>query len=150
RITVHLKVQLQNGTRMIEGRLINLSRTGAKISVSERLGTVRDLYVRLARSEHDRAAVSKARLVWERDAAEGVGYTIGLEFQEVEPPTQRIIDGLALYELSPGEDGATVVTIQGDFCESTDFSDLIRHLTEAGRIEFDLAGVRYVNSWGVR
>jgi len=150
RISVHLKVQLQNGTRMIEGRLLNLSRTGAKIGVGEKLGTVRELYVRLARSEHERAAVTQARLVWEREAAEGVGYTIGLEFQDVEPQTQRIIDGLALYELSPGEDGATVVTIQGDFCESTDFADLVRHLVEAGKIEFDLAGVRYVNSWGVR
>ena len=150
RVSVHLKVQLQNGTRMIEGRLINLSRTGAKIGVAEKLGAVRDLYVRLARSEHERAAVTKARMVWEREAAEGVGYTLGLEFQEVEPATQRMIDGLALFELAPGDDGATVVSIQGDFCESTDFADLIRHLVEAGRIEFDLSQVRYVNSWGVR
>ena len=150
RISVHLKVQLQNGMRMIEGRLINLSRTGARIGVAEKLGAVRELHIRLARSEHERAAVAKARMVWEREAAEGVGYTVGVEFQDVDPATQRIVDGLALYDLSPGDDGATIVAIQGDFCESTDFSDLIRHLVEAGRVEFDLAGVRYVNSWGVR
>src|SRR5262249_40455981 len=59
-------------------------------------------------------------------------------------------DALALWDVQVN-DGVVKVTLLGEFGETTDFSELCQHLsTVRGPIEFDLASVRSLNSWGVR
>ncbi|HJZ83762.1 MAG TPA: PilZ domain-containing protein [Polyangia bacterium] len=148
RIHVQLRIELEAGPRVIEGRLHNLSRDGAKISLKQRVGTATDVRLRMSRSEAERAAAVKGRIVWEQESEEGEGSTIGVQFVDLLPETRRLIADLALWEVNPGDDDTLVVTLQGDFTEVTDFSQLSLNL--AGRVEFDLSSVRYMNSSGVR
>jgi len=152
RVGVQLKVQVESGARLLEGRLLNLSRTGAKIALFEPT-RAREVSLRIARSERERPAVTRARVVWEKEAAEGDGggFVLGVQFVDVPARAQQMVDALALWDFWTGDDGALMVTLQGDFTETTDFSELWRQLSAAQRpVELDLSRVRYLNSWGVR
>jgi len=148
RIKVQLRLELQAGAQVVEGRLINLSRDGAKIALRHPIGAATEVRMRLSRTESDRAAAVKGRIVWEQEEEEGEGSTIGVQFVDLLPETRRLIADLSLWEVTPGDDDSLLVTLQGDFTEVTDFSGLSHHL--AGRVEFDLSAVRYMNSSGVR
>ena len=55
------------------------------------------------------------------------------------------LENLVLWEVA-SEDGLQRVYLEGDFSETTDFTSLTRRLR--GVVEFDAAGVRYINSSG--
>src|SRR5215813_11878122 len=104
--------------------------------------------MRLSRTESDRPAPVKGRIVWEQAEEDAGRSTIGVQFVALSPETRRLIADLSLGEVTPGDDDTLLVTLQGDFTEVTDFSGLTHHI--AGRVEFDLSAVRYMNSSGVR
>src|SRR5262249_21446088 len=149
RVALHLNVELTSGPRTIEGQLINLSRTGAKIALTDPLTIAPEVSVRMSRSERGPKVVVPARVVWQRDVGES-GVQLGIQFHNVTHEAQQFIDSLALWEVQMG-DGVIEVTLLGDFSETTNFSELWHHLgTVHSPIEFDLANVRALNSWGVR
>lgn len=148
RIGVELRAEMEAGPRTLQGRVINLSREGAKVEIDENLKGLQDIRLRLYRTESERAAFLRARVVWEKASEHAEGTQLGLKFFDLPPDVRSIIDDLSLWEVIPTDSGCQVI-LQGDFTEITDFNPLLKHL-KGGRVEFDLSSVRYMNSSGVR
>jgi hypothetical protein len=123
------------------GKIDNLSLTGAKVRLEEPLQGVDQVRVRLVPPHEERPTVVDARVVWIRDE----GRLVGLEFRGVSAEATIDLENLVLWEVVR-EDDLLRVYLEGDFTEMTDFSTLGRRLS--GPVEFDAAGVRYVNSGG--
>jgi len=143
RVAVELLVRLDAGPQVIEGRVENLSLTGAKVQLQHPLPLLGAVRVRLAREGGGAAAIVDARVVWRRDD----GREAGLEFSGVGAEARHFLETLVLWDVSE-EDGLTRVYLDGDIVETTDFSALPGRL--AGPVDFDAGGVRYINSQGTR
>jgi CheY-like chemotaxis protein len=149
RVAVQLQCELQIGELRTPAQLVNLSRGGAKVISPRPPGAGADVTLFLRRSEREAMAQVPARVVWQRNAEGGV--SVGLEFGEMGKPSRELIDSLALWDATAGDDGKLIVAISGEMTEATELSELWRYLINASRpVEFDLSQVRYVNSWGVR
>jgi CheY-like chemotaxis protein len=143
RVNVELMARVEGGTQVWDGQIDNLSLTGARVQLQEPLGTVDAVRVRLAQEREGRGTVLDARVV---RRGEG-GRAIGLEFTGLTAEARRHLEGLVLWDVVD-EEGLPRVYLEGDFVETTDFSRLARQL--GPRVEFDAAGVRYINSQGSR
>jgi CheY-like chemotaxis protein len=143
RVAVELLVRLDAGPQVIEGRVENLSLSGAKVHLQQPLPLLGAVRVRLARDGGGAAAIMDARVVWRRDD----GREAGLEFSCVGAEARRYLETLVLWDVSE-EDGLTRVYLDGDIVETTDFLALPDRL--AGTVDFDAGGVRYINSQGTR
>jgi CheY-like chemotaxis protein len=146
RIHVQVRIEVSAGAQVIAGRVENISSTGAKVILESPVVGVREVRLRLFRADDDRAAVVRGRIVWQRLDDIG-GLAMGVEFFDLLPEMQRTIADLALWDISETEAGLQVL-LHGDFTEVTDFDPLRTRLS--GKVEFDLSGVRYMNSSGVR
>ena len=149
RVAVQVQCELQIGDLRVPAQLVNLSRGGAKVSLARPPGAGKSITFYLRRNDAEPFAPVRARVVWQRNTEGGV--TCGLEFGEMPQKSRELVDSLALWDVSTGDDGKLIVAIQGELTESTELSDLWKHLVMASKpVEFDLSQVRYVNSWGVR
>ena len=149
RVAVQVQCEMQIGDLRVPSTLVNLSRGGAKVNLPRPPGAGKSVVFFLRRSDDEPWARVPSRVVWQRNTESGV--SVGLEFGDMPQKSRELIDSLALWDVSAGEDGKLVVAIQGELTESTELSDLWKHLVMASRpVEFDLSQVRYVNSWGVR
>jgi CheY-like chemotaxis protein len=146
RIHVQVRIEVNAGAQVIAGRVENISATGAKVILEAPVVGAKEVRLRLFRADDDRAAVVRGRVVWQRPA-EGGGLAMGVEFFDLLPEMQRMLADLALWDVVDTEGGQQVV-LHGDFTEITDFDLLRTHI--GARVEFDLSGVRYMNSSGVR
>ncbi|HEY3357351.1 MAG TPA: PilZ domain-containing protein [Polyangia bacterium] len=143
RVNVELMARLDSGTRVWEGQVDNLSLTGAKVLLNEPLGEAETVRVRLTQEQDGRGLVIEARVVRRLEG----GRAIGLQFTTLTPEARRALEALVLWDVVE-EDGVPRVYLEGDFVESTDFERLGHQLAQ--RVEFDAAGVRYINSQGSR
>jgi CheY-like chemotaxis protein len=146
RIQVQVRIEINAGAQVIAGRVENISSTGAKVILEAPVVGAKEVRLRLFRTDDERAAVVRGRIVWQRPDEAG-GLAMGVEFFDLLPEMQRMLADLALWDLHETEGGLQVV-LHGDFTEVTDFDPLRGRLS--GKIEFDLSGVRYMNSSGVR
>ncbi|MBI5482078.1 MAG: PilZ domain-containing protein [Deltaproteobacteria bacterium] len=141
RVTVQLLARVEGGTEVRQGLVDNLSLHGLKVKLDGPLAPVESVRVRLTPPGAGRAAVLDARVVWRGDD----GSLVGLEFRDLTPDARAQLESMAQWEVV-AEDDLLRVYLDGDFNESTDFSALWRRLS--GRVDFDAAGVRYINSGG--
>ncbi|MBI5480969.1 MAG: PilZ domain-containing protein [Deltaproteobacteria bacterium] len=143
RVNAELMARLDGGTRMWTGRVENVSLTGAKVVLQDPLGPVPIVRARIEGSGPGQIIVADARVVWRSDD----GRTLGLEFQGLLPEARQKLEAIVLFEVV--EEGDVLrVFLDGDFVETTSFAGLETALH--GRVEFDAAGVRYINSQGSR
>jgi len=75
--------------------------------------------------------------------------------QDIPIRTRLLLEQLSLFDVVPssGDDelgGAVIVVVQGDITEAVDLGPLAMRLQGERRIVFDMAGVRYVSSAGVK
>ncbi|MBI5482716.1 MAG: PilZ domain-containing protein [Deltaproteobacteria bacterium] len=143
RVAVELLARLDAGPRVFEGQVQNLSLTGAKVRLTEALAEVDSVRVRLTRERDGAAVLADARVVWRRDDSREVG----LEFGHLSEEARRHIEALVLWDVVE-EDGRQRVFLEGDFNESATFGGLAARLGD--QVDFDAAGVRYINSHGSR
>jgi len=143
RVTVELLARIGQGTRTWEGFVEDLSVTGAKVHLLEPLPSINYVRAWLRRQRGGKVTEVDARVVWRQQE----GRTVGLEFRNVTPQVRDDIESLMLWDIAV-EEGILRVYLEGDFIETTDFGGLERHL--AGTVDFDTAGVRYINSHGSR
>jgi len=148
RIQVQVRIEINAGAQVIAGRVENISSSGAKVILEAPVVGAKEVRMRLFRTDEERAAVVRGRVVWQRPD-EGGGLAMGVEFFDLLPEMQRMLADLALWDINEGDDGVQV-QLHGDFTEVTDFDQLRQHLEATPRVEFDLSGVRYMNSSGVR
>lgn len=143
RVNAELMARLDGGARIWTGRIENVSLTGAKVVLQEPLGHVATVRARIEGSGPGQTIVADARVVWRSDD----GRVLGIEFQELPAEARQKLEAIVLFEVV--EEGDVLrVFLDGDFIESTSFAGLATRLR--GRVEFDAAGVRYINSQGSR
>jgi hypothetical protein len=143
RVNIELLARVEGGTQVWDGAVDNLSLTGARVLLDESIGTIDKVKVRLSQEREGRGVTIEAKIAWRREG----GSHVGLEFVNLTPEARRMLEALVLWDVVD-EDGGPRVYLEGDFVETTDFGRLGRHITD--RVDFDAAGVRYINSQGSR
>jgi DNA-binding response OmpR family regulator len=133
------------------GRVVNISPTGARVVLDRALdkpqGALEHVRLTLSRPLEGREVQIEGRVVWRGEAKGADPLSFGVEFQNLDEPTRRALAALSLWEVVALPD-RTQVVFQGDLTEVAEFEDLADRLS--GIVEFDLGGVRYLNSAGVR
>ncbi len=148
RMSVSLQADVSAGRPLAEGRVVDLNQDGARLELSQKVAKGQRVLVRIE-SGGDSGVVSvQAEVVWDSVGDGGGGWTCGVQFVEPDLAARTALMDLSLWEVAKEPDDSLLVTFQGDFREHTDFSRLVKRLS--GRVVFDMAYVRYLNSAGVR
>jgi CheY-like chemotaxis protein len=143
RVAVEIMTRIEGSNQTVDGCVENLSTSGARVRLQQPLGKSDAVKVRLTSPRGSRATVLDARVVWRREE----GQLVGLEFQQQSRELHEQLAGLTLWDIVE-EDDLVRVYLDGDLVETTDLDPLAKKLS--GRVEFDAAGVRYINSQGTR
>jgi hypothetical protein len=89
--------------------------------------------------------VIKSKVVW---AQPRDGRTVvGAQFEGLSEEIRQTLARLTQWEIV-GDTARIRVVLKGDFTEATSFDELLPSMV--GRVDFDMAQVRYMNSLGVR
>jgi CheY-like chemotaxis protein len=132
------------------GRVLSLTLTGARVALErapdQPVAEGAAVQVRLSRKS---GGGSSGTLVRGRAALVpvGSGTVCDVQFESLEGPSRRPLANLALWDAVAAGD-RTQVLVHGDITENAEFDELATELS--GTVEFDLSGVRYLNSAGVR
>jgi CheY-like chemotaxis protein len=145
RLKVELQALAESGGRELEGQIVDLSADGAKLALSDPLPRGTELRLRLQRNGDREVVLVNGRVAWSQQTELGA-YHLGVDFGRATQEQRTRLAELGLWDMTVDADG-TKVTLQGDFNEGTSFADLAGRLK--GVIEFDLWGVRHINSTGV-
>lgn len=137
------------GARPIDATVTNLSIDGARLVSREAIHEGAQLHVKIvpetAPGATPRSLSVKAKVVW---AQPRDGRTVvGAQFEDLDDATRQQLARLTQWEIV-GDTARTRVVLKGDFTEATSFDDLLPSMV--GRVDFDVAQVRYMNSLGVR
>lgn len=154
----HHRVPVAIGIRLtpsegeeLGGRVVNLSPRGAGVELGAALpkGSAATLQVEFA---GQRPPVVQCRVAWCHPSHQRDHFFAGLDFVDIPRQTRSLLEQLALFEVSRGDDEAAGITVclQGDFDERTDFTALSQLLADEDPIDFNLQAVRYIGSSGVR
>jgi len=130
------------------GRVLALSTAGTRIALTRAPdGALPDdaaVYVLLSRRADGPRVEVRGRATL---ASTGAAIVCDVRFDVLDDPLRRPLTNLALWDaVAAGE--RTQVVIHGDITEHAAFDELAAQLS--GAVEFDLSGVRYMNSAGVR
>lgn len=147
RMAVRLQAEMKTGTKIVSGRVVDLTPDGARLELAESVRKAKHLQVNIV-PKIGQSALTRAEVVWEQPIERGAEVVCGVQFRDVDQATRTTLEDLALWDVQELEAGTLQVALQGDFREHTDFSRLGPRLK--GVIQFDLGGVRYLNSTGVR
>jgi DNA-binding response OmpR family regulator len=135
----------------LTGRVVNVSARGARVVLDtpseQRLRQLDGVRLTLSRPLEGREAIVVGRVAWRGEPQVGEGAVFGVEFDALDDTARRALNELSLWEVIALPD-RTEVVFQGDFTEAAEFGDLADRLQNV--VEFDLGGVRYMNSAGVR
>ncbi|HEY3354486.1 MAG TPA: PilZ domain-containing protein [Polyangia bacterium] len=145
RLKVELMAQVQGAGRAVAGQVVDLSADGAKLATDEEVARGSEIKLRLQRNGETDVLIVDGRVVWSRRTDLGA-FNVGVDFARATPEQRARLAELGLWDMTVEADG-TKVTLQGDFNEGTSFADLAGRLR--GVVEFDLWGVRHINSTGV-
>jgi len=145
RLRVELLARVEGGGQQLIGQVIDISSDGAKLMVDRPVSQGTELRLRLQRNGDSDPVIVDGVVAWAKQVELGV-YHVGVSFSRATQEQRSRLSELGLWDISVDADG-TKVTLQGDFNEGTNFATLAGRLR--GVIEFDLCGVRHINSTGV-
>jgi CheY-like chemotaxis protein len=141
------RIELAAGDRPIDGTVTNLSVDGARLVTKETIAEGAAIAVRVVPegAAAGEAVTIPARVVW---AQPRDGKTvIGAQFDALDDAAKQTLARLTQWEIVD-DTARTRVVLKGDFTEATSFDELLPAMV--GRVDFDMAQVRYMNSLGVR
>ena len=146
RSAIDLPVVGQEGERRVDGRVTNLSTHGARLLFPEPLGEGSELWLTISGddSEHEPLRV-RAKIVWAQTRDDST--LAGAAFLNVDEALRARLSRLTQWEVVDDGDEERIV-IRGELTESTRFADLLPAIGE--HADFDLSGVSYMDSLGVR
>jgi len=142
---VELLAHVEGSGRPLTGQVVDLSADGAKLATDHELARGTEVKLRLQRNGDSQVVLVEGRVAWTRQTELGA-YNLGVDFGRASVEQRARLAELGLWDMTVDSDGAKV-TLQGDFNEGTSFADLAGRLS--GVVEFDLWGVRHINSTGV-
>ena len=154
RVGIDLNIMLEGRVEQTRGTIVNASQKGLGVRLPRPLDPGQEMTARIRHgtSQSDLSG----RVAWCRTAENEAGWIAGIELTEDIPiRTRLLLEQLSLFEVvaSSGDDelgGAVIVVVQGDITEAVDLGPLAMRLRNEQRIIFDMAGVRYVSSAGVK
>ena len=139
------KIELSAEDRPIDGNVTNLSVDGARLVTKEAIAEGATLSVRVVPEGAAEAVTIPAKVVW---AQPRDGKTVvGAQFEALDEAAKQTLARLTQWEIVD-DTARTRVVLKGDFTEATSFDELLPAMV--GRVDFDMAQVRYMNSLGVR
>jgi CheY-like chemotaxis protein len=154
RVGIDLNISLEGRVEQARGTIVNASQKGLGVRLPRALDPGQEMTARI-RHGNTQCDLS-GRVAWCRPADGDTGFVAGIELTEDIPiRTRLLLEQLSLFDVvqSAGDDelgGAVVVVVQGDITEAVDLGPLAMRLRNEQRIVFDMAGVRYVSSAGVK
>jgi CheY-like chemotaxis protein len=144
RVPLRVSVKVDASGQTATGETENLSCGGAMVKLDHDLPTGAEVDVELTDPRTGQAIPLEARVIWAKPGA----HTAGFAFHPPVKQARQALDALVLWEVVPDDEGVVRVFLEGDFAEATDFAGLRERLQS--RVDFDAAGIRYINSHGVR
>ncbi len=147
RMTVELRAVATSGVKVVTGRVLDLNQEGARLELEEPVPDASDVKIRISGAGAQRPVVAQGRVIWQQTTDDGL-VSCGVQFMDVSEQAQVLLEDWSLWDVVPLDDGTQQVFLQGEFREHTVFDRLAAMLE--GVVEFDLSGVRYLNSSGVR
>lgn len=154
RVGIDLNIMLEGRVEQARATIVNASQKGLGVRLPRALEAGQEM---TARIRHGSSTCDlSGRVAWCRAADGESGFVAGIELTEDIPiRTRLLLEQLSLFDVVPsaGDDelgGAVVVVVQGDITEAVDLGPLAMRLQHEQRIVFDMAGVRYVSSAGVK
>ncbi len=154
RVGIDLSIVLDGRIEQARATIMNASQKGLGVRLPRPIDPGQQM---TARIRHGNTQCDlTGRVAWCRPADGEAGFVAGIELTEDIPiRTRLLLEQLSLFEVvqSSGDDelgGAVIVVVQGDITEAVDLGPPAMRLRNEQRIVFDMAGVRYVSSAGVK
>lgn len=145
---IDMVVVSADGERPLAGRVTNLSVDGARLVTPEALSEGARLRFTI-RPDAQRYGLApfavNAQVVWSQAGEDEA--VAGASFEGLDDAARSSLARLTQWEIIQEPDRTRVV-IKGDITDAANFDDLLPLMV--GRVDFDLAQVRYMNSLGVR
>lgn len=151
RISVSIDAEVENEGGRYHGRVKDLGIYGARVELDgmsfREWGSFTDVSLKVKRHAESRPITLDATVMWRSELSPAGSGVLGLEFPDLPSLVRRQISELAFWEVSE-KAGKTIVSFVGDLTEATEFGELPTLLS--GKVEFDVSGIRYINSTGLR
>ncbi len=134
----------------LDAIITNLSVDGVRLVSKAPVAEGATLAVRITPEDGGGAVDIPAKAVWTQAATSSSGgqkTVVGAEYPNLDERAREVLARLTQWEIVHETQRIRVV-LKGDFTEATRFDELRDSMV--GRVDFDMAQVRYMNSLGVR
>jgi CheY-like chemotaxis protein len=147
---VRVQVLMPEGSRtpVLRGEATKIALDAVEIAVESHVDLNTDVRLRLARAGAGQALLLKGKVIACDENRQDHTRTLRVKLVGLRPEDEKVLADLALWEVVD-RGGALQVTLRGDITERTEFTSLRAQLP-ARDITFDMSGVRYMNSTGIR
>lgn len=142
-------IEITVGGQPIDASITNLSVDGVRLVSKTPVVEGGALAVRITPEDGSGVVEIPGKTVWAQAAtsSSGAKTVVGAEFAHLDERAREVLARLTQWEIVHETQRIRVV-LKGDFTEATRFDDLEPSMV--GRVDFDMAQVRYMNSLGVR
>ena len=143
------RIEVIAGGAPIEANITNLSVDGLRFVSRTPISDGAALAVRITPEDGSPAVEIPGKAIWVQAAtsSSGAKTVVGAELTNLDERAREVLARLTQWEIVHETERIRVV-LKGDFTEATRFDDL--EASMVGRVDFDMAQVRYMNSLGVR
>ena len=126
---------------------VNLSTSGVLVRARQGLTIGQTMRLQFQLADQQLLISGQARLVRVVPGETPEELLLAFKFLDLEPSAQRALANLSTFQYEEGG-GWRRVTVRGAITEASPLDALAPLL--AGRVEMDLSGLTYINSWGTR
>lgn len=150
RSRVRAQVLMPTGARVpvVRGEATSIALDAVDIAVEQTVELGTDVRLRLGRTGSGQAVLVRGTVVACEESGDALTKTLRVKLTGLRPEDERALADLALWEVVERREGLLVL-LRGDITEKTDFDSLLQQLNSLN-LAFDMGGVRYLNSTGIR
>jgi CheY-like chemotaxis protein len=147
---VRAQVLLPDGlkTPVLRGEATKIAMDSIEVAVDQAVDPGTEVRIRLARAGAQQALLVKGKVLACEEHRNDRSRTLRVRLIGLRPEDEAMLADLALWEVVDKGDILQVV-LRGDITEKTDFETLRGQLGTRNLV-FDMSGVRYMNSTGIR
>ena len=150
RSRVRAQVLMPAGSRtpVLRGEVTHIALEAVDITVEHSVELSTEVKLRLGRTGAGQAVLVKGTVIACEEQSAALTKSLRVKLHGLRPDDERALADLALWEVVERRDGLLVM-LRGDIIEKTGFEALLEQLNTL-KIRFDMGGVRYLNSTGIR